>query len=95
MTNKKMHSRFEEVELLNQRAKDKLLSRFTDEEERQLVKEHLERRAAIFKKYDPIRKPLGGLDGGDPDEERELWEEGKRFYKVWEPFREKRINKTK
>lgn len=81
--------------MLSQRAKNKLLSRFTDEEEKQLVKEHLERREAIFRKYDSIRKPLGGLDGGDPNEERELWEEGKRFHKAWEPFREKRIHKTK
>lgn len=75
--------------------KDELLSRFTDEEERQLVKEHLERREAIFKKYDSIRQPLGGLDGGDPNEERELWDEEKSFHKAWELFREKRINKTK
>ena len=73
--------------------KDELLSRFTNEEEKRLVKEHIERREAIFKKYDSIRNPLSGLDGGDPDEERELLEEGKRFFEVWGLFREK--NKVK
>lgn len=75
--------------------KDELLNRFANEEERLLVKEHLERREAIFKKYNSIRKPLGGLDGGDPKEEIELLEEEKRFYKAWGPFRENRIHKTK
>lgn len=74
--------------------KDELLNRITNEEERNLVKDHLDRREAIFKKYDSIRKPLGGLDGGDPKEDRELLEEEKRFYKAWKLFRENRIDKT-
>lgn len=72
------------------------VAKLADAEARQLVAEHLRRRMEIFEKYDPYRDTFPtGLDGGSPDENRELREEAKRFTKACKPYFERRKGKGK
>lgn len=67
------------------------VAKLPDAEARQLVAEHLRRRMEIFEKYDPYRDTFPtGLDGGSPDENRELREETKRFDKACKLYFERR-----
>lgn len=70
------------------------VAKLADAEARQLVAEHFRRRMEIFEKYDPYRDTFPtGLDGGSPDENRELREETKRFDKAWSIYAEKKKKK--
>lgn len=70
------------------------VAKLADAEARQLVAEHFRRRIEIFEKYDPYRDIFPtGLDGGSPDENRELREETKRFDKAWSIYAEKKKSK--
>ena len=72
------------------------VAKLPDAEARQLVAEHLRRRMEIFEKYDPYRDTFPtGLEGGSPDENRELREEAKRFTKACKPYFERRKGKGK
>ena len=66
------------------------VAKLTDPEAKQLIAEHLRRRMEIFEKYDPYRDTFPtGLDGGSPDENRELREEAKRFNEACKPYFER------
>ncbi len=66
------------------------VAKLADAEARQLVAEHFRRRMEIFEKYDLYRDTFPtGLDGGSPDENRELREEAKRFNEACKPYFER------
>lgn len=70
---------------------DRLLNRITDPEEKSLVTAHFRKLEAIRAKYDPYRNSFPkGLDGGSPEEKKEIREEEIRFFKAWQPYLDKR-----
>lgn len=69
---------------------DRFLNRITDPEEKSLVAAHFRKLEAIRAKYDPYRNSFPeGLDGGSPEEKKEIREEELRFFKAWQPYLDK------
>lgn len=69
---------------------DRLLNRITDPEEKSLVAAHFRKLEAIRAKYDPYRDFFPeGLDGGSPEEKKEIRKEEIRFFKAWQPYLDK------
>ena len=70
---------------------NRFLNRITDPEEKSLVAAHFRKLEAIRAKYDPYRNSFPeSLDGGSPEEKKEIREEELRFFKAWQPYLDKR-----
>ena len=70
---------------------NRLLDKITDPEEKSLVEDHFRKLEAIRAKYDSYRNSFPkGLDGGSPEEKKEIREEELRFFKAWQPYLDKR-----
>lgn len=75
---------------------ERILNKRKDKKEREIFERHFKNLAAIRKKYDADRANFpGGLDGGSPDENREDWEEKRRFWQELKSYLFKRDAKNK
>lgn len=78
------------VKAQSKEIEQRLLSRIKNPKEKALVEGHFRKLEEIRAKYSQKDgSPPEGLDGGWPEEKREIKEEEKRFTEAWKPYLEK------